>query len=439
MDKTILNLIVSGLFLVPSMLYVYSRLLNKPLNFKDPKLYITLVALIIVSVFNFLLTNKFIRIIIITLIFMFFVWFLFRETLQKCIITPIFYQLLVMITETLIVLILVMFFNKNFNNFAQSDIGVLVINVAVSGLSILLVNLKFTHRIYNLLLKATDKIKSKQLIFFSIFVIIALCVFPMTIYYQINTIYLILFYSSMILFCTAIVFNMFRAQNNYNKVSDKYNVAINSLKDYEEMMTKYRILNHENKNLLSTIRNMIVTNQKNIPEYIEGIIKDNHTDDEKLLNKTSVIPSGGLRATIYTEIMKIKSQDISYDLDISRDIKTEDLIELDNATTIDACKILGVFIDNAIEEVKYLEKKNIVISFYTQDNDIYIKISNNYKSKIDIDKIYDAGYTTKGEGHGYGLSLVKKLIDKNEKLENKTEINKEIFSQILIIKNNSSN
>lgn len=204
------------------------------------------------------------------------------------------------------------------------------------------------------------------------------------------------------------------------------------------MMTKYRILNHENKNLLSTIRNMIVTNQKNIPEYIDGIIKDNHTDDEKLLNKTSVIPSGGLRATIYTEIMKIKSQNISYDLDISRDIKTEDLIELDNATTIDVCKILGVFIDNAIEEVRNLKKKNIVISFYTQDNDIYIKISNNYKSRIDINKIYDAGYTTKGEGHGYGLSLVKKLIDNNEKLDNKTEINKEIFSQILIIKNNSS-
>lgn len=439
MDKTILNLIVSGLFLVPSMLYVYSRLLKKPLNFKDPKLYITLVALIIVSVFNFLLTNKFIRIIIITLIFMFFIWFLFRETLQKCIITPIFYQLLVMITETLTAFVFLMIYQNKFNAFIQSYKGIFLTNMLVAVFSIIIVNFPFILKLYEILLKASDKIKSKQLIFFSIFVIIALCVFPMTIYYQVNFAYLLLFYSCMILFCTAIVFHMFRAQNNYNKVSDKYNIAINSLKDYEEMMTKYRILNHENKNLLSTIRNMIVTNQKNIPEYIDGIIKDNHTDDEKLLNKTSVIPSGGLRATIYTEIMKIKSQNISYDLDISRDIKTEDLIELDNGTTIDACKILGVFIDNAIEEVRNLKKKNIVISFYTQDNDIYIKISNNYKSKIDIDKIYDAGYTTKGEGHGYGLSLVKKLIDENEKLENKTEINKEIFSQILIIKNNSSN
>lgn len=221
MDKTILNLIVSGLFLVPSMLYVYSRLLKKPLNFKDPKLYITLVALIIVSVFNFLLTNKFIRIIIITLIFMFFIWFLFRETLQKCIITPIFYQLLVMITETVTALVLLAIFTKNFNSFSQSNIGILIINVVISGLSILLVNLKFTHKLYNSLLKTTDKIKSKQLIFFSIFVIIALCVFPMTIYYQVNFAYLLLFYSCMILFCTAIVFHMFRAQNNYNKVSDK--------------------------------------------------------------------------------------------------------------------------------------------------------------------------------------------------------------------------
>ena len=98
------------------------------------------------------------------------------------------------------------------------------------------------------------------------------------------------------------------------------------------------------------------------------------------------------------------------------------------------CKIIGVFIDNSIEAVKSLEEKNINIELYIKNKNLCIKVSNNYKGNIDISKISDEGYTTKGKGHGYGLSLVNNIVKNNNLFENRTEISKNVFSQILIIK-----
>ena len=98
--------ILSNFIMVCSLLYVWHKLLNKRINFKDIKLYITLVCLMTTSIFIYLLINDFIRIFIITAIFMIFFKFLFKERIQKCVLTPVFYQIMVMLSEALLALII---------------------------------------------------------------------------------------------------------------------------------------------------------------------------------------------------------------------------------------------------------------------------------------------------------------------------------------------
>ena len=44
-------------------------------------------------------------------------------------------------------------------------------------------------------------------------------------------------------------------------------------------------------------------------------------------------------------------------------------------------------------------------------------------------------YTTKGDGHGYGLTLVNKILsEETGKLENEKSINRDTFTQTLKIK-----
>ena len=338
-----------------------------------------------------------------------------------------------MIIENIYAMILFLIINKNFESFLDTTFGLIITNFIISLFTMIFAKTKMVTKLYKWLLDLTDKLKKMQIMPLCLILVIILNIADMTIYYTIKFQYLVIFNVLIIIVCFTIAIYSLRTQNKYNKVSDKYNIAINSLNEYEKMMTNYRIANHENKNLLLTIRTMIVNKEKKIPEYIDSLIQCKYEDNEKLLFEMNVIPSGGLRATIYSEILKIKENNISYNLNIDKNLRTIDLIELNTNTIIDICKIIGVFIDNAIEETINIKNGEIGISLYVEENNIIIKVSNNYRGNIEISKIYSSGYTTKGNGHGYGLPLVKRIVDNNKCFENDTEISKTVFSQILKI------
>lgn len=431
--KIIIDIIGSVIINI-AMLYIWYKLLNKPINLKEKRLYISFVILVLTTILNYFLVNHFIKVIIITIIFMFVFKFLFREGIQKSVLTPIFYQVIIMVSELLFAFIVILFNNNDNQLLLNTYIGTIFGNIFIALICVLIFKFKFIRNVYNKLIEFTDKITPIQLCGFSIMIITIINIVLAATFYKVAYIFLFIINTIILLISFIIIFYTFKTQNNFNKVSDKYNIAIKSLTDYENMMTKYRIANHENKNLLLTIRAMILNKEKDIPKYIDTMIEDKYEDDEKLLFKMAVIPSGGLRASIYSEIMKIKDNHINYSLDIDKKLRTIDLIELDTNTIVDICKIIGVFIDNAIDETKKLKNKNIEISLYLEKNKLNIKVSNNYKGNIDVTKLSNSGYTTKGKGHGYGLSLVKEIVKNNNLFENKVEINSDLFSQILIIK-----
>lgn len=418
---------------VASLIYIWHRLLNKKIDFKNKRNYITLIGLMVFSVLNFYLVNKFIKILLLSIVFMLFFKFLFKEKTNKCIVTPLFYEILIMISETIYAILITLIFDYNANEMISTHLGTFMSNIMVSAISVIFIQFKFVRNLYNKIIDLSEKIKKVSLMSLSLITMIFSSGFALIVYYKIEFKYLLIFNLAIIIICCIIVFISFRTQYKYNSVSDKYNVAIKSLNDYENMMNKYRVANHENKNLLLTIRAMIINKEKDIPKFIDTMIEDKYEDDEKLLFKMSVIPSGGLRATIYSEILKIKENNINYFLDIDKKLRTIDLIELDTNTIVDICKIVGVFIDNAIDETKKLKSKNIDINLYCDNEKLYIKVCNSYKNKIELDKITAEGYTTKGQGRGYGLSLVEKIIKNNNLLNHNSEISKNIFSQIISV------
>ncbi|MCI8545594.1 MAG: GHKL domain-containing protein, partial [Bacilli bacterium] len=222
-------------------------------------------------------------------------------------------------------------------------------------------------------------------------------------------------------------------RNNYLKVFDKYNTTLSNLKEYEDILNQYRVSNHENKNQLLTIRNMVKNKEKNITDYIDKIVENQLKDNEHLMGQTTVIPEGGLRGLVYSKMLLMKEQNIDFDLSVDKAIRTVQLIGLGDNTVLDICKIIGVFLDNAIEAVSSLNEKFIDLEMSIENKKLYISVSNNYEGTIPMEEIENHGYTTKGEGHGYGLSLVKKLVDENPLLKNEKGVSSEEFMQRLIV------
>ena len=277
-----LKYFISNIVLAFSAIIIWHDLLNRKINFKDKKVYIVLVSQVLLTILNYFIVTKFVRIIIVTIIFMFLIKYLFKVNIQKTILTPIYYQLIVFVSEIIVLMFINIFWEQNqVIFFFEGFVGMCTINLIVSCVSIIIARVRFVKKIYNKVIISTNKINIKHLIIMCLLSMLFLNTFAINTYYKLNIQYWIIINIFFILFLFVVMLMSLKTENKFNKVSDKYNVAIKSLNDFEEMMSKYRVANHENKNLLLTIRAMILNKEKDIPKYIDSIIEDKYEDDEK--------------------------------------------------------------------------------------------------------------------------------------------------------------
>ena len=238
------------------------------------------------------------------------------------------------------------------------------------------------------------------------------------------------------LFIYCIIFFFFLFERNANvKYKQEREMLINNLNQYEKMLDYQRVNNHENKNQLLVIKSMIEKKDEKTLDYINEIIKDKREDNEILYTKAKRIPSGGLQGLIYQKMLLGQENKIRFNLNVSKDIRKIDIFEENSKLNYDICRIIGIVLDNAIEEVVKLNRseREILISMYI-DEYFIIEVSNHFIGSIDFEKIYSKGYTTKSKGHGYGLSLLKKIVDENENIINEKQVLDDIFTQIIKIK-----
>lgn len=415
-------------------IYIWSELLDKKDIFKSRKYWLIQILFAIVLLLNYLLVSDFVKIAFLLLMLILFVKLLFNPEVNATILVSFISEILMMLSELVFILLIILLNTNSVNVLVDSYAGSLIVNLLVSVIAILASKIKYLKVLYKRLLKLSNNLKKYNIIIVMIVILISINFIFASIYNKITLSAVVIMNVLISSIYLIICFKFLTTQNKYQKINNKYNTTLNSLKEYEDVLDMYRVSNHENKNQLLTIRSMIVKGEKDIPKYIDKIIDNKIKDDEKLMFDTNKIPSGGLRATIYSKMLMMKELGIEFKLNVARKVRTVELIQLGEDIMLDICKVIGVFLDNSIEAVKDLEKKYIDISLITDDANLIIEISNNFEGSIDVNKIDDKGYTSKTGGHGYGLSLVKQIINSNSKLSNERRITKDIFSQRLIIK-----
>ncbi len=435
MDK-IIDDILGGIVMAIANIYMWHKLHNQKINFKNYKVYVSIIFISIICIFNYYFVNNYIKILTILVASFIGNCFLFKRKDTSNIFVPIISELIILLSELMISIVAFTILNLDMNFVSSNYFGSLIINILIGFMSVILVNISFFKKLLNFLQKITSNIPKNIII--SIFaLLIIICNFLLAIsYYKIETKYVLIFDTVMIIIYSFIVFKMLEQKNRYIKISNKYNMTNTTLKELEQNVTRLKITNHENKNQLLTIRNMIKKGEdgKSLIKHIENIVNTKIKDDETLMLQTSIITNSMISSIVYSKMLTMKENDVDAALIISRDIKDLYLSDIPDELAVEVCKIIGVYLDNALEEVSKYEEKIINIEFYAEKKTLCIAISNNFEGEIDFEKMDNPGYTTKENGHGYGLSLAREIIESNDRLSSEREIKDNIFKQILKIK-----
>lgn len=148
------------------------------------------------------------------------------------------------------------------------------------------------------------------------------------------------------------------------------------------------------------------------------------TQNNASLANLSRIKNLELKSIFYSKLLLATSKNIEITVDIP------DEIEKPNVDAIDLSRILGIYLDNAIEAA--LETDHPILNLHSCaiDNGIVFIISNSFiDHRISVSQMYKKGVSSKGEGRGLGLYNVAAILAKYNNIFTETSLENSLFTQ----------
>ena len=194
--------------------------------------------------------------------------------------------------------------------------------------------------------------------------------------------------------------------SSFQDLTDVKNMA-EELTGIKKMTCALRAQNHEFMNKLHTISGLIQLEEYDeVIEYISHISKLRGEVSDILSKRIKNVYIAGLILAKYN-----KATEAKISLEIDADSYLDKIPE--NITVDEICSVIGNLLENSIEELVKFENGKIFIKLNSNNESLRIRIEDNGPGIDDniIDKIFTRGFTTKNGNRGFGLSIVKQIIN----------------------------
>lgn len=245
-----------------------------------------------------------------------------------------------------------------------------------------------------------------------------------------------LFISSAIMVVfTLILYKLVRQKVENISLIDKYDKLLEFIKKYEREIDIEKMLRHETKNQLITIRDKILNNDTyKIEGYINSIIVEHVAFNEEKYSKFQFLPANGIKGLFYYKSMEAEAKGLKLSINVSKAVEKSNLSKLSIDEFKQLGRLIGIYLDNAIDASKKTKNKQMGIEIYMRGKDVEFIISNSFEGELDLESIGTKKYTTKGKDHGYGLMLAKKILNSYSCFEATRTVRGGIYSQSLMVK-----
>lgn len=425
----LLNVILSGIVSSTMSYFSISNISNSKKNFHEFIIYfIIFVPLLLISYEFFYGITRLILNILFIIIYLYFS--IFKKDISNSVYYALVYELLAYISEIFISVIFVLIFKINMNSYDEFQFSLLIFSICDSIFIYLLSKNKFICKNVQRLNTIISK-NHKDWIYILIIMIILSLLLVFNKYnlgsdvnYYINVGMVIFVVFSLIY----VIYNKFQRQ----AMEDKYNESMEYVLRYEKIINEQGKKNHEYNNQLMVIKGYI-NKPERLSEYLDEVIGEHKTGQNYTVKQLGFLPDGGVKGLLYHKLSKMEDNNIKYYLYVDQNLKDKDIESFDLKTYRDLTKLLGVFLDNAIDAALKSEEKEIEVELKDKDECLLLTISNTYDKNTDINKVGKSGFTTKGVGHGFGLSIVKDIAKTNSEIETFSSKESDKFIQTAMI------
>lgn len=200
------------------------------------------------------------------------------------------------------------------------------------------------------------------------------------------------------------------------------------IKTLDDTIDKLRGFKHDYNNIVQVIGGYLALNNINgLKEFHRQMQSETRVINNILPLNSYLIEAPALYGLLLSKISYSEIYDINFNITISSPIRVQ------NVRIYDLCKILGILLDNAMEAALESEKKLVELSIKedSEKNGLVIEISNTFHGEINMEKIFQVGYTTKNDHSGFGLWEVRKLLSKYYNCLLNTYVSGNMFTQQL--------
>lgn len=420
-------------------LYTFGRIIIVNRRHKNIMIdVLILLGFILLNILVFKYTTGTIKTIITCLLYSSLFFSIFKIKLSKSVFTSIVYVILLVIPDLLIfsTAIYILGISKEYyySDFASSLLG--NISVCLCLVIITYVLKKPLKKLINYNLST-----NKKIIVMSSITLVMLAIFFYNLIKTFEFNNNIITYLVIIVMLICILLYLFKQKIENEKISKKYDELLDVMKSYESDIEEQRTLRHETKNEFATIKCKLQDKEDNktIIEYIDSVIGEKEKAGSTKYSKFKYLPSNGLKGFFYYKFIEAEKKGINVSINISKQIENSFLKDIETKDFKDLARIIGVYLDNAIEASSTSEDKKLGIEMYLIKEKIEIIITNTFNNEINLDKIGKESFSTKGKHRGHGLLLVNKILSENNMFEAKNEIRGNIYIQSLKIKDNKKN
>lgn len=415
-------------------LIIFAKILldNKKVKLDLRKIIIITISIVLYSVIIMTIDGT-VKTTLLSILYIIIYKKLFKITFSESIFLVFLHAILMIISDLLTLFILVSLIKVSPEQFFNSYAGTITANLVVCILQLGLVYIfrRWLKKLLNIKIDNNRVIIIYTILTFGCIVVIFYNTF-ISAKFNIDSIISLLVMTTFVV----ILYSLIRQKIENGKIVEKYDKLLEFIKKYERAIEEQRTLRHESKNQLLTIKTKLIEKQvsNKIIEYIDSIINETIEFSEEKYGKFQYLPANGIKGLFYYKAMEAEDRGIKLSINISSKIEISILGSLDTEDFKQLGRIIGVYLDNAIEASSTSKNKKMGIEVYLHEEDVVIIIMNTYDGVIDTESVGKVRYSTKGKNRGYGLMLVSKILNANKRFIAETKITDKFYIQKLIIK-----